>query len=79
MIVNEDNIPKNNVKFIHSCSRSILVYTKMFYASMFSIKEKKLTMYVNHLVQKGLTVYVNHQNLILLKVHKLKIYRHSFI
>lgn len=28
--------------------------------------------YINRLVQKGLTVYVNHQNLILLKVHKLK-------
>ena len=34
---------------------------------MFSIKEKELTVYVNHLLQKELTLYVNHQKIILLK------------
>ena len=35
--------------------------TKIFYASVFSIKEKELTVYVNHLLQKQLTLYVNNQ------------------
>lgn len=40
---------------------------------MCSIKEKELTVYINHLLQKELTLCKSSKNNITQKVHKLKI------
>lgn len=69
----EDNIPKNNVKFIHPCSWNIL-YNKNILCMYVFYKGKGINCICKSFVAKGInSVCKSSKNNITQKVHKLKI------